>query len=110
MNEYSGEDRRRNGDCECGDGSWHLKKEVPIATIFTILISIATGAYYISSIEREVVIVKHDLQAHVLLDNTREERQAENDRIMLQEMREIRKDITAIKIAVATNGHKVDSE
>jgi len=100
---------RRNQNRRANDSheSWHMKKEVPIATILAIFISISTGAFYISGLQAGLEMVNHDLIAHKQSDMEREGRQERADREMLSEMREMRKDLTSIKISIAGNGINV---
>ena len=99
MSEYDGDDRRSQTE-------WHLKKEVPIATILAMVGSIATGAFFVADIQSQVVIVQHELSSHIKIDAEREARHADSDREMLNELREIRKDITSIKVSLASKANR----
>jgi len=95
MDKWTGPDRREQ--------HWHLKKEIPIATIGALVTSIIVGALYIAQIKGDVYLVQHDLKVHEQLDDRRESLQERNDERVYLLLEAMQNDLNEIKIAVAVN-------
>jgi len=94
--QYQGEDRRSQ--------QWHLKKEVPIATIITMIIGLVSGTIWIDRVRNDVDMHWQAFNAHVSIENDRRGANKEANGAILDELRTIRKDITSIKISLAKAG------
>ena len=95
MDKWAGPDRREQ--------HWHLKKEIPIATIGALVTSIIVGALYIAQIKGDVYLVQHDLRVHEQLDDRRENLQERDDARIYLLLESIQGDLSEIKVAVAVN-------
>lgn len=80
---------------------WHLKREVPIATIMTLVVAIASAAYFLAEQSNELKILRNDFINHVEVDNARLERQDARDALILESLRAIESDVVAIRIKLA---------
>ena len=83
------------------DDGWHLKKEVPIATILTVLIAIGSGTLWMINIRSDVDLLRHDFAKHEIQDEKRERRADLTAERTLSTLNEIKDDITQIKVSVA---------
>jgi len=96
MTDYTGEDRREN--------QWHLDKRVPIATIATLIVTVVGFTSWLDSIRNDVDLHWQAFQAHVDGESSRyAHSDTQNDRV-LTELKEMRKDIVSIKVALARSG------
>jgi len=95
MDNWDGQDRREQ--------HWHLKKEIPIATILTLVSTIVIATISIAQIKSDVYLVQHDLKVHEQLDDRRESLQARNDERVYMLLESIQSDLSEIKVSVAVN-------
>jgi len=95
MTDYTGDERMEN--------NWHLDKRVPIATIASVLIAVVSFTTWMNSITREVDLHWQAFEQHVQSEGNRYSQSETQNYRVLTELKEMRKDITSIKVALAAS-------
>ena len=73
---------------------WHLKKEVPIATILAIILTVFTATIFI-------VGLRGDLDTHITMDQETWGTSKDNDKLILEKLDNLTEKVTAIKLEQA---------
>jgi len=90
---YQGDERREN--------QWHLDKRVPIATIATLVVTVIGFTSWLDTIRSDVDLHWQAFQSHVEGESGRYAHSDSQNERLLTELKEMRKDITSIKVALA---------
>lgn len=85
---------------------WHLKREVPIATILTVIAAISAGSFWMADLRGDVDLHWQAFTQHVEQQSVDEGRREQVDREILDELKALRVDITELKISLAKRGNK----
>jgi len=105
-NKFDGFDKRmrtsdRRASVTSVDDHWHLKKEVPIATILTVLVAIGGGTMWVSNLRTDVDMHWQAFQQHVASEAERLKMSRSQNKAILLELKEMRKDVVTIKVNLA---------
>jgi len=88
-------------DSPTNEEHWHLKKEVPTATVMALAVSLVTLAGWIVSIRTDVDLHYQEFNTHVKQQASDEQRHDAVDKEILSELKSIRGALTKFMIEQA---------
>ena len=89
-----GEDRRKNI-------AWHMKKEIPIATILSIVASIFIGSWWMVDMRSDINQNARDLITHASYDEKYRTTERETSRLILKKLDAIQAKVSEMEVKQA---------
>lgn len=81
--------------------SWHLKKEIPIATILAMISAIIVGSAWMLTMRADVNQNARDISTHVISDQRFRTETRDTNKLILEKLEALREAVSGVKVELA---------